>query len=86
MEPGRIPSEKEVRLILDAKLKSGFNVPYIRSHKCQRCGGNLFLEHDAYGLYVACMQCGGVYAEYDEEEINQSNSRLPVAASDSHEQ
>ena len=25
---------------------------------CIRCGGNVFIEHDAYGWYLACIQCG----------------------------
>ena len=26
--------------------------------QCQRCGGDLYLEHDAYGQYLTCLQCG----------------------------
>lgn len=28
---------------------------------CKRCGGDLFLEHDAEGSYVFCLQCSAVY-------------------------
>ncbi len=27
--------------------------------RCPRCGGDLLLEQDAYGKYMACLQCGG---------------------------
>ena len=25
---------------------------------CPRCAGDLFRDHDQYGLFVSCMQCG----------------------------
>jgi len=25
---------------------------------CIRCGGNVFIENDSYGWYLACIQCG----------------------------
>jgi ribosomal protein S27AE len=25
---------------------------------CIRCGGNVFIEHDSYGWYLVCIQCG----------------------------
>ncbi len=30
----------------------------IKMKSCQRCGGDLSLERDQYGAYVACIQCG----------------------------
>ncbi len=27
---------------------------------CTRCGGDLSLEQDSYGAYLACIQCGAV--------------------------
>ena len=36
----------------------------IKSKGCQRCGGDLFLEQDEYGIYVSCIQCSTVHAEY----------------------
>lgn len=32
---------------------------------CTRCGGDLYLEHDIYGTYRICLQCGAIR---DEEE------------------
>jgi DNA-directed RNA polymerase subunit RPC12/RpoP len=28
---------------------------------CKRCGGDLFLERDYEGTYIACLQCSAVY-------------------------
>jgi DNA-directed RNA polymerase subunit RPC12/RpoP len=25
---------------------------------CKRCGGDLYLERDYHGVYLACLQCG----------------------------
>lgn len=33
----------------------------IKVKRCPRCSGNLFLEHDKYGYYVVCIQCGANY-------------------------
>jgi len=30
---------------------------------CTRCGGDLSLEQDNYGTYLACIQCGAVVDE-----------------------
>ena len=30
---------------------------------CKRCGGDLFLEREDDGLYLACIQCGAVENE-----------------------
>ena len=52
----------------------------IRSKGCQRCGGDLFLEHDEYGVYVACIQCGAVHAEYSNQETRGFNPKQLVEA------
>jgi len=36
---------------------------------CPRCGGDLYLERDVYGAYVACLQCG---RHFDIKEANAS--------------
>ena len=33
----------------------------MKTRRCPRCSGNLFMEHDKYGYYVACIQCGADY-------------------------
>lgn len=50
----------------------------IKTKGCQRCGGDLFLEQDEYGIYIACIQCGGVHTEYSHQEIRSSNSKQLV--------
>lgn len=60
-------------------LSEGDNMFHtIRSQRCQRCGGNLYLDCDQYGVYISCIQCGAVYDKYTEPEIRNSNSGLPV--------
>jgi transcription initiation factor TFIIIB Brf1 subunit/transcription initiation factor TFIIB len=31
---------------------------------CKRCGGDLFLERDAEGTHISCLQCGAVYVKH----------------------
>jgi len=50
----------------------------IKSKGCQRCGGDLFLEQDEYGIYVSCIQCGGIHTEYPHQQIRRSNPKLMV--------
>ena len=38
----------------------------VRSKGCKRCGGDLSLECDIYGVYAECIQCG---ANWSEEEM-----------------
>jgi hypothetical protein len=35
----------------------------IKIKGCKRCGGDLFLERDAEGTYITCLQCGAAYAK-----------------------
>ncbi len=32
----------------------------IWNKRCKRCHGNLAVEHDEYGTYLSCLQCGAV--------------------------
>jgi len=41
----------------------------IKSKGCRRCGGDLFLERDGDTLYVSCIQCSAVQAEYKEKSV-----------------
>ena len=41
----------------------------IKSKGCRRCGGDLFLERDGDTLYVSCIQCSAVQAEYKEQRV-----------------
>jgi hypothetical protein len=37
----------------------------IRAKACKRCGGDLSLECDVYGVYIQCIQCGANWNEQD---------------------
>jgi hypothetical protein len=37
----------------------------IRAKACKRCGGDISLECDIYGVYVQCIQCGATWSEQD---------------------
>jgi len=32
---------------------------------CKRCGGDLSLERDKYGVYAECIQCGYTWSKQD---------------------
>jgi hypothetical protein len=44
----------------------------IRSKGCKRCGGDLSIECDIYGVYIECIQCGATFHtnEYIPANIN----------------
>jgi hypothetical protein len=44
----------------------------VRSKACKRCGGDLSLECDIYGVYIECIQCGATWSQKD---LALSNSR-----------
>lgn len=48
----------------------------VQTRKCQRCGGDLFLEREGDGVYVFCIQCGATYPGCDE---GSEKLRLEVA-------
>lgn len=33
----------------------------VRIKACKRCGGDVSLECDTYGIYAECIQCGGTW-------------------------
>jgi hypothetical protein len=37
----------------------------VRTRACKRCGGDLSLECDIYGVYIQCIQCGASYNKED---------------------
>jgi len=42
----------------------------IQIKACKRCGGDLSLESDRYGIYLECIQCGAVYNQPDPVKSN----------------
>lgn len=53
----------------------------IQFKACTRCRGDLYTESDRYGAYVACLQCGNVMADLDEEESSDSVEEVMEMAS-----
>jgi hypothetical protein len=52
----------------------------VRSKSCKRCGGDLSIECDIYGVYIECIQCGATYTKSD-LELNKPNTAVtPVKA------
>jgi hypothetical protein len=37
----------------------------IRAKACKKCGGDLSLECDIYGVYIQCIQCGANFSKED---------------------
>jgi hypothetical protein len=37
----------------------------IRAKACKKCGGDLSLECDVYGVYIQCIQCGANWKKED---------------------
>ncbi len=37
----------------------------VRTKACGRCGGDLSLECDIYGVFVQCIQCGATWNDKD---------------------
>lgn len=37
----------------------------VRKKSCRRCGGDLSIECDIYGVFIECIQCGATYNKND---------------------
>ncbi len=37
----------------------------VRSKACKRCGGDISVECDIYGVYAICIQCGANWSKED---------------------
>jgi len=37
----------------------------VRAKACKRCGGDLSIECDAYGVFIECIQCGATWNKTD---------------------
>ena len=37
----------------------------VRAKACKRCGGDLSIECDVYGVYIECIQCGATWNRND---------------------
>jgi len=52
----------------------------VRSKSCKRCGGDLSIECDIYGVYIECIQCGATYTKNDLELNKAANTVNTVKA------
>jgi hypothetical protein len=60
----------------------------IRRKACKRCGGNLSIECDVYGIYIECIQCGATWNKEDltpaspqqNENVVKATPAVPLAA------
>jgi hypothetical protein len=61
----------------------------VRRKACRRCGGDLSIECDIYGVYIECIQCGATWNKEDLKlamtQKNETNLKTtpakPLAAS-----
>ncbi|MHB8105484.1 MAG: hypothetical protein ACYDG5_08110 [Dehalococcoidales bacterium] len=37
----------------------------VRAKACKRCGGDLSIECDIYGVFIECIQCGATFSKTD---------------------
>ena len=49
----------------------------IRAKACKRCGGDLSIECDIYGVYIECIQCG---ANWNRTDIKLTDIQAAVSA------
>jgi hypothetical protein len=50
----------------------------IRSKACKRCGGDLSIECDIYGVYIECIQCGATWSKNDLKLADFQKSEKPA--------
>ena len=55
----------------------------VRAKSCKRCGGDLSIECDIYGVYIECIQCGATYTKNDLKLAAASNAENAVKATPS---
>ena len=59
----------------------------IKPKGCKRCGGDLSLECDIYGVYAVCIQCGANWSETEirtptpQRASQTDKAAMPVALS-----
>jgi hypothetical protein len=65
----------------------------VRRKGCKRCGGDLSLECDIYGVYAECIQCGATWSKKEmmlpatpkaEEHPKAEKDKPLAAASNGH--
>ena len=54
----------------------------IRPKACQKCGGDLSLECDIYGVYAECIQCGATWSKDCMMSSTQKDGKQPKTSND----
>ena len=49
----------------------------VRIKACQRCGGDISLECDIYGVYAECIQCGATWYQKAPKLRFVNNKEMP---------
>jgi hypothetical protein len=52
----------------------------IRAKSCKRCGGDLSIECDIYGVFIECIQCGATYNKNDLKLASMNNVETSAKA------
>jgi hypothetical protein len=52
----------------------------IKRKSCKRCGGDLSIECDIYGVYIECIQCGATHSKDDLKLAAVNNAENTVKA------
>jgi hypothetical protein len=52
----------------------------VRAKSCKRCGGDLSIECDVYGVFIECIQCGATYSKNDLKTAAMNNTENTVKA------
>jgi hypothetical protein len=52
----------------------------IRRKSCKRCGGDLSIECDIYGVYIECIQCGATYTKDELKMAAMNNAENTLKA------
>jgi hypothetical protein len=52
----------------------------IRARSCKKCGGDLSLECDVYGVYIQCIQCGANWNKVDLPPPNTGDTEKSLKA------
>jgi hypothetical protein len=52
----------------------------VRRKACKRCGGDLSIECDIYGVFIECIQCGATYSKSDLKLTAMNGTENAIAA------
>jgi len=53
----------------------------VRVKACKRCGGDLSIECDIYGVFIECIQCGATFNKNDLKLATMNSTESALKAS-----